>query len=360
MASSIQDLERFIRAALEKGATKPEIEQCLLQANWPADQIKVALNQFADIAFVVPVPKPRPYLSAREAFFYLLLFTALYLGACYLGSLLFSFVALGFPDPTLDMDYYWNSRDDRIRLAVSFLVVTYPVFLFMSWRIQRELANDPVKRQSLVRRWLTWLTLFVSGAFVIGDLVVLVYNVLGGELTIRFFLKVLIVGVIAGTIFWFYLWELRDEGREACRLAVMKRLAVTVSAVVVASLIGAAYVLDSPMEQRQRKLDNSRLQNLEEIGDSVKLYAKNHQALPPDLATLEEEAKHPLPTDPDTGERYEYQTLDATSYQLCAVFSLPSRDEDGLRRQTHYRTWERTHAAGKQCFKRTLDSDGQK
>ena len=215
MASSTQNVELFIHAALEKGVSKPEIEQCLLQANWPADQIRNALDQFADIAFVVPVPKPRPYLSAREAFRYLLLFTTLYLSAYYLGSLLFSFVNLGFPDPAMDRVYRWQAEDRDIRLAASFLLVAYPVFLFMSRRIHRELASRPVKRLSVVRRWLTYLTLFVSASFVIGDLVTLVYNVLGGELTIRFFLKVLIVGVIAGTIFGFYLWDLRSEEHEA-------------------------------------------------------------------------------------------------------------------------------------------------
>jgi hypothetical protein len=210
MASGIQNLELFVRVALEKGASKPEIEQCLQQAGWSADQIKNALGQFADIAFAVPVPKPRPYLSAREAFHYLLLFTTLYLSAYYLGSLLFSFVNLIFPDPVAQ-GRSWRTVENDIRLAVSFLVIAFPVFLLMSRRIQREQTSNPVKRLSVIRRWLTYITLFAAASFVIGDLVTLVYYVLGGELTIRFFLKVLIVGMIAGTIFGFYLWDLRRE-----------------------------------------------------------------------------------------------------------------------------------------------------
>jgi MFS family permease len=210
MASGIQNLELFVRAALEKGLPKPEIEQCLQQAGWPADQIKNALGQFADIAFAVPVPKPRPYLSAREAFHYLLLFTTLYLSAYHLGSLLFSFVNLIFPDPVAQ-GRSWRTEEDSIRLAVSFLVIAFPVFLFMSRRIQREQTRNPVKRHSVIRRWLTYLTLFAAAGFVIGDLVTLVFYALGGELTVRFFLKVLIVGMIAGTIFGFYLWDLRRE-----------------------------------------------------------------------------------------------------------------------------------------------------
>jgi hypothetical protein len=65
-----------------------------------------------------------------------------------------------------------------------------------------------------VRRWLTYLTLFIAACVLIGDFVSLVYNVLGGELTVRFVLKVLTVGIIAGTVFWYYLSELRLDERD--------------------------------------------------------------------------------------------------------------------------------------------------
>jgi hypothetical protein len=37
---------------------------------------------------------------------------------------------------------------------------------------------------------------------------------LGGELTVRFLLKVITVGIIAGAVFGHYLWDLRKEERE--------------------------------------------------------------------------------------------------------------------------------------------------
>ena len=68
---------------------------------------------------------------------------------------------------------------------------------------------------SAVRRWLTYLTLFVAAAVLVGDMIALVYNLLGGELTLRFVLKVLVAAVIAGTIFGYYLMDLRREEKEA-------------------------------------------------------------------------------------------------------------------------------------------------
>jgi hypothetical protein len=47
-----------------------------------------------------------------------------------------------------------------------------------------------------------------------GDMIVLVYNVLGGESSVRFLLKVLVAAVIAGSIFGYYLWDMRREERD--------------------------------------------------------------------------------------------------------------------------------------------------
>jgi hypothetical protein len=100
-----------------------------------------------------------------------------------------------------------------IRWSLSALIVAFPVFLFLARLTSRELRRDPAKRGSIVRRWLTYLTLFVSAGFLIGDVMVLVYNVLGGGLAIRFVLKIVVVGVVAGGAFGYYLADLRAVER---------------------------------------------------------------------------------------------------------------------------------------------------
>jgi hypothetical protein len=214
MASGPHELEAFVRTALERGCTKPEIQSALAQAGWPAEQIRSVVSAFADISFPVPVPKPRTRISAREAFLYLVLYTTLYISAYYLGDLSFELIERAFPDPAASPAWNWRSPNDQIRWAVSSIVVAFPIFLYLSTYLYREIARNPAKRLSPTRRWLTYLTLFVAAAFLIGDLTTLVYNALGGELTIRFALKVIVVGAIAGTIFGYYLRELRREERE--------------------------------------------------------------------------------------------------------------------------------------------------
>lgn len=205
------DLLNFVRDALARGLPRAQIEDALLRAGWSADEVKGALAAFAEIEFPIPVPRPKPYLSAREAFMYLVLFSTLYVSAYNLGSLLFRFIDQAFPDlaaPTAD---YARAA---IRWSVSSLIVAFPVFLYVSRSISRTIRLDPGKRGSKVRRWLTYLTLFVASSVLIGDFIALVYNLLGGELTARFVLKALTIGVIAVTVFGYYLSDLRLEEKE--------------------------------------------------------------------------------------------------------------------------------------------------
>jgi uncharacterized protein DUF5671 len=206
------ELVDFVRDALARGVSRAQIEEVLRKGGWTADQVRGALAAFVDLEFPVPVPRARPYLSAREAFMYLVLFGTLYTSAFYLGSLIFDIINLTFPDPALqDNATYARYIQQSMRWSISSLIVAFPVFLFLSWLTDREVRRDPVKRASKVRRWLTYLTLFASACALIGDVTTLVYNALGGELTIRFLLKIVAVALIAGTAFIYYLRDLRQD-----------------------------------------------------------------------------------------------------------------------------------------------------
>ena len=214
MASGTQELDLFVREALAKGMAKSAIEQALSTAGWPAPQARSVLNGYADLEFPVPVPRPRPYLSAREAFLYLILFATLYVAAWNLGSLLFDLIDRAWPDPATQQ-YAHDIAGHSMRWATASVIISFPVFLYVARYLGRELARNPVKRLSAVRRWLTYLTLFLAATVLIGDMITLVYNVLGGELKVRFLLKVLVAAVIAGAIFGYYLWDIRREERES-------------------------------------------------------------------------------------------------------------------------------------------------
>ena len=203
-------LQQFVKEALAGGHSREAVERALLEAGWEREQVRAGLAGFAESAFPIPVPRPVPYLSAREAFLYLLMFTALYLSAFHFGQLLFQFIAIALPDPAAS-GYERDLLQTRelIRWSVATLIVAFPLFLYLARLTGREVQADPAKRASKVRRWLTYLTLFIAATVVMGDLIVLLKDLLGGELTLRFMLKALVVGGIAGTLFGYYLGDIR-------------------------------------------------------------------------------------------------------------------------------------------------------
>lgn len=204
------DLQPFVKEALSKGLPREQIRQALEKAGWQADEIRNAVNAYAEADFPIPVPKRKPYVSAREAFLYLLMFLTLYWSAFSFGQLLYQFINRAFPD-ALQMYYAADASSSIIRMDIASLVIAFPVFLWISWLLNNEIKKDPDKRGSKVRKWLTYLTLFIAAGIIIGDLIALVFNLLAGDLTPRFLLKVLTVGGIAGAIFGYYLTELRKD-----------------------------------------------------------------------------------------------------------------------------------------------------
>jgi hypothetical protein len=190
-----EELIVFVKEALARGVARDEIRAALRGAGWRDEEMEKALGAFADVGFPVPVPRPRPYLSARETFFYLLQFATLYTSAFHLGRLAFVLIERAFPD-AIDQPWGMVTRsDDAIRWSIASLLVAFPIFLLVSRALARVAAKDPER-----------LT---------GDVITLIYNVLGGEITTRFLLKTAVVAAIAGGIFGYYLWDLRGEEQEA-------------------------------------------------------------------------------------------------------------------------------------------------
>lgn len=206
-----KELIEFVKESLENGQSRDSIADALRQADWKADEIKSAMHSFAEVEFPIAVPRPRPYLSARVAFLYLLFFILLAIVAWSLGSLLFAIINSTFPD-AITAKKYSNIRIERqIRGGVAGLIVGAPIFFFLGRLLIRARKKDPELQRSQIRKWLTYITLVIAGATLVGDAISLVYNMLDGELSTRFILKSLVIALIAGSIFVYFL---RDAERD--------------------------------------------------------------------------------------------------------------------------------------------------
>ncbi len=202
------ELAHFVREALASGRTRPEISDALNKAGWSKKEREDALDAYADTDFLPPIPRPRPYVSAKDAFFYGLLFLMLGVSAFSLNNLFFALIHLSFPgeDPTITSEEF-----STIRWSIAALIFSFPLFIWISWFTARAVGKDFGKRRSAIRKTLTYLTLFIAALFVLGDLITLVFYLLSGDTTARFLLKVLSVASITGGIFGYYLKDVTAD-----------------------------------------------------------------------------------------------------------------------------------------------------
>lgn len=204
------DLTDFVRRALEQKIGRDEIARALAAAQWPEAEIKSALGAFAEVPFAIPVPRPRPYLSARDVFTYLILFGSLYWSVWQVGALLFTLIDRHFPDEfqnSVNLNAY---SDQTIRWSIAGLVVSFPLFLFMFRLVSRRITRDPTARDSRPRKWLTYLTLAMAVSALAGDLSSLIYKLLDGDLTTPVELKALVVALVAGGTFLYFFNDIRQ------------------------------------------------------------------------------------------------------------------------------------------------------
>jgi hypothetical protein len=208
-----EKLARFIDHARQKGLDHAAIFMLLRTSGWKEKQIAEAL---AARELALPIPARPGIGSARDAFLHLLAFTALYASAISLILLFFAYIEFWIPDPAIRMPTFQvEAALSGIRSQVATLIVSYPLFLLTWWYLLREVRRSPEKAASGVRRWLSYLSLFVGAVTIMTDVICVVYFLVEGDLTTRFLLKVLTLLVITGTIFLYLSLVLRSESEAA-------------------------------------------------------------------------------------------------------------------------------------------------
>lgn len=344
------ELDRFVRDALAVGVPRERIRAELARAGWRREEIDAALEAWVETDLPVPLPRRRVQVSAREAFLYLVLFATLYVVAFHVGAVGFALIERWVSDALHARA--WDAGRSAVRWAAASLLIAFPVFLLCSRIVSRTLSREPEKRASGVRRWLTYLTLFLAALVLIGDLVVLVSGFLSGDLTARFVWRALVVLAIAGLVFGHYLWDLRrDEvGSAGPRSAWLARVGAVG---VVLAIAAALWMSGTPARARTRELDQMRQRDLLAIAEHLRSRRERHEPLPASLEAVVADAwGSPLRIqDPESQVVYGYQLLDSSRVQLCARFAgADSVGPHGDRAQPFWR-----HAAGEHCYVFVLD-----
>lgn len=323
MNSQIND---FVHEALRHGVSREDITAGLLKGGWTLKEITAALDAFVECDLPLPVPKKRVSGSAKEAFLFLMLFSALYTMVFALGSVLFDLINISLPMPG-EISTRWIVS---LRYGIASVVVSFPIFIFMSRVITRESLRNPGQRISPVRRWLTYLTLFIASASIVGDLISLVVRFLSGDLTLRFGLKVLVVAVLAGSVLYHYLRDLRrDEVAPSSEYRSPKSAKIVFAVLIMAVLIVIGFgfwTAGSPVKARLYARDSQRVGDLANIVRRVQTFYGNKGVLPQTLSDCDASPVTFIDQKADrvTGNAYLYRVVDATHFEVGATFDLPT------------------------------------
>lgn len=279
-------------------------------------------------------------MSALDFFLHLGSVVALYVVVGNFINLLFRIINKSFPE-ILTNAYYW-SQGSEISFPVATLIIVFPIFILLNWFINKTYLADQNKKHLSIRKWLVYITLFVAGIMLAGDLVAVLYKFLDGQdLTAAFLLKALVVLLVSGAVFGFYIQDIRERIGAKSR----KVWALTTSCLLLATIILGFSVLGSPKTQRLLRYDNQTIQQLDNLKWQVINYWQVNGSIPTSLPNLPEDM--------------EYHKTGELTFELCANFNLSNiaQNKIGLMspptREVANETWD--HLSDRQCFTRTID-----
>lgn len=366
----MNSLAEYVQGRVTAGLSKSGIKEELLAVGWSEEEADAAYRDGL-LAMGVPIPSTgnRPSLVRKASTVDVVInfFSFILLGivATALGTLYFQVINTHFHDPLAALSGAGDwGRTSAIHHAIASLVIGFPLY-FVAIRLWfRKFREDEGRTESSLSKWLTYLVLLVASVTIVGDLITVLFKLLQGEVSARFFLKALTILVIAGIIFSFYYLErLKIQYRKPIPRKMFQYFGWAVAGFVVLGIILGFFAAGSPETTRERAFDMERARNLGALSRCIEGYAQDLGQLPPSLAELRRTSKYSHCAihmkDPETQQEYEYRIVTPSriqgaaqvgEFELCAIFSLAS---GGPGSETGYADrgiaiWSE-HGAGRSC-----------
>lgn len=291
----------------------------------------------------------KPKISVKDFFLNLGATIALYTVVISLINLLFTVINNAYPKIT---NAYYYASTSSISWPVAVLVIFTPILILLMWLLEKQYMVEPERKDSGIHKWLTYLTLFIAGLVIAGDMIMVLYYFIDGqELDTAFLLKCLVLVIVTGALFGYYISDIRGKLNSRSR----KIWRVVSVLVIVASLIWAFSVLGSPRTQRLYKYDEQKISDLMNIDSAIQNYYGTKKSLPKNFTELSQLNYYINTIDPQKKVSYEYKVNGPLIYELCAEFNKASDDKTQANRTYPYGGSVWTHPAGRYCFQGGID-----
>lgn len=290
--------------------------------------------------------------NAKYSFYYLLSLAALIFMALSFGMILFSIINKLIPDV---LGGYNSGIDSQLKFAISALLISAPIFYFISNLISKGIHKGELEKESAIRRWLTYFIILVSSLIILGVFISIINNFLSGELTGRFIFKSLTVFVIAALSFSFYFYDIKRENPDKPD-KVVKIFFFATLILVMAVFVAAWFFVESPQTARNRRLDQVLMQNIYNLENVVNNYYERNKKLPANIDELKADKNIYIGpntlVDPENNMPLVYNKLNEKEFEICVTFRTSSIAENGKMMTSYVGVGRNNndHLAGYQCL----------
>jgi FtsH-binding integral membrane protein len=259
------------------------------------------------------------------------------------GMILFQLINKFFNNQAID--YVSSFSQEPLKFGIASAVILLPIYLAVAGWLHHHYKTGKLNHASGIHRWLTYLMLLVSALTIIGRLIYQLFRFLDGDYATAVILRTLVILVIAGGIFGYYLYDLIRKDFSGRSIVSMVAIVVVIVAVL-ASVVGGFIIIDSPEKSRAIKFDTKRVDDLSTLNSMINYFYHDKKSLPSDLSDAQ---FNNIKNDPETSKPYEYRVLTSDQYELCATFALatpviPANYTSPMGDNFYY------HTAGRQCY----------
>jgi len=209
-----EHIELFIQASKKINASDEEIRQLLLNKGVSDQDIENALQHITTTTSVQVNTPSDFHISMWDTFEHVLMFITLYILAVSVTLTLKFFVNTWLPDPVYarnTISFSNTYMNTILWWYLSAIIVAEPLFAFFFLNITKRTLQNPNIRQLRTRKTLTYLTLIFTFLVLLTYLIVTIYTLISGNITLNYCLNALIPVVISGTIFLYYFLQIKED-----------------------------------------------------------------------------------------------------------------------------------------------------
>jgi len=118
------------------------------------------------------------------------------------------------------------------------------------------------------------------------------------------------------------------------------------------AFIASFFLIESPTEARNRKLDEKIIQDFDAMRYAIDSYYSKNKTLPQNLEDIKIETIKPHDLNFDSSKEYDYKITGQETYELCANFS-----SSNLEKTMSYNDTVWKHDKGYQCIEKEVNHE---